>query len=198
MRCHWIVWGTLAILNVGGRSPAFAGAETCGAFYWQGSAHGQEVDSVDRESLEPFLRTLPAAEGIGFAVKNTSKEVWVDITTYPGEVTLLAATRVVFILGRMVKPGYDYLVLADNGEPVFKIGYDDIHRIGCQFVWGEEGGQNPIALIRDFVDSLRYYSNGARVAPEFPGSLFGDTNIAVSTMNEIVNPQWVLRSVKVE
>lgn len=179
-------------------SAAMAGPESCGDNYWTGSSREHAVDAVSRSSLQVFLHQLPAADGIGFMVKNTPNELWLDIVSYPGDVTVAASTRVLFIVGRVTRPEYKLLVLADNGIPLFKISYEDIHRIGCQFVWGEEGGQNPIALMRELVDSLRHYENGERVAPEFTGSLLGDTTLTIDTLNKIVTPMWVMRTVNIE
>lgn len=175
-----------------------AGPETCDGQYWPGSLPEHEVDSVPRETLEQFLKHLPAADGIGFQVLNNANEIQLDIVSYPGNVSVAASTRVLFIVGRVTKPGYRNLVLADNGRPLFKISYESIHRIGCQFIWGEQGGQNPIALMREFIDNLRYYDGDARVAPIFPGSLFGDTNLAIGTLNGVVTPKWVMGTVRVE
>jgi hypothetical protein len=178
---------------------AFAQPETCQSEYWPGTLPEHEVDSVDVSELQRFLDTSPAIEGIEFETSlHGDGEVWLDIVRFPGEVTVLASLRTVLIVGRVVKPQYKKLVLADNGEGVFEVPYADLHRIGCQFVWSEGKGQNPIALMRDLADKLGSYPNGARVAPPFNGSLLGDTTTMLTTMNQIVYPKWVLKTVEIK
>lgn len=174
-------------------------ANDCGSNYWAGTLPEHEPNSVPLSDLGDFLNTFPTAEGIKFEVDVRPGELWIDILEYPGEVSVAAASRILFIVGRLADGEFGSLVLADAGDGLFKISESDIRDIGCQFVWGARGrGQNPIALIRQFADALEHYDTGRHVAPRFTGSLMGDTNRAMNVLNEAVTPQWVLRTVKIK
>ena len=174
-------------------------ANECGSNYWPGTLPEHEPNSIAVSELGNFLTTFPTAEGIKFEVEVKPDELWIDVLEYPGEVTVAAASRILFIIGRIADGEFGSLVLADAGEGLFRIPENDIRAIGCQFVWGVEGrGQNPIALLRQFADTLTYYDTGRRVALPFNGSLLGDTNKAMAVLNEAVNPQWVLRTVEIK
>lgn len=190
-------WGVTALAMLFSASGALA--NECGSNYWPGTLPEHEPNSVAVSELGEFFLTFPAAEGIKFDVEVKPGELWIDVLEYPGDVTVAAASRILFIIGRIADGEFGSLVLADADEGLFRISETDIRAIGCQFVWGVEGrGQNPIALIRQFADALRYYDTGRRVALSFNGSLLGDTNKAVAVLNEAVNPQWVLRTVEIK
>ncbi|MGZ2381764.1 hypothetical protein [Rhizobium brockwellii] len=175
-----------------------ADGDSCGGNYWPGTLPEHQVDSIDVSSLQSFLDKAPVFDGIKFEVTRKGGELWLDIVSYPGDLTALASIRTLFVIGRVLKPDYSKLVLADKHEGEFEISYRDLHSLGCQFVWGVEGrGQNPIALNRDLTDALRYYPAGERVAPPFTGSLLGDTNVMLTTLNQIVYPQWLLKTLEV-
>lgn len=174
-------------------------ANECGSNYWPGTLPEHEPNSVAVSELGEFLQTFQTAEGTKFGMKVKPGELWIDVLEYPGEVSVAAASRILFIIGRIADGKFGSLVLADAGEGLFRISEADIRAIGCQFVWAVGGrGQNPIALIRQFADALTYYDTGGRVAMPFNGSLLGDTNKAITVLNEAVNPQWVLRTVEIK
>jgi len=174
-------------------------ANSCGDKYFAGTLPEHEVGSVELSELANFLDTFPTADGIKFDVDIRPNELWIDVLEYPGDVTMAAASRILFIIGRIADGEFGELVLADNGEGLYKISEESIRAIGCQFVWGVEGrGQNPIALIRDFADNLEYYDSGQRVAARFTGSLLGDTTAAMDVLNKYVNRNWVLRTVVIK
>jgi len=176
-----------------------AHANQCGRNYWPGTLPEHELESVAVSELETFLDTFPTAEGIKFSLEEKPDELWIDVVEYPGDVTVAAASRILFIIGRIADGEFGSLILADAGEGLFQISEADIRAIGCQFVWGVEGrGQNPIALLRQFADSIEYYETGQRVAQPFNGSLMGDTTKAMAVLNEAVNPNWVLRTVEIK
>lgn len=187
----------IAILAIS-TSAAVAAENSCGEKYWPGTGPEHAVDQVSVSGIQDFLDTSPAVDGIKFAVTVKGKEVWLDIVQYPPQVSVIASLRSLLVLGRVVKPGYDKLVLADGDKGLFQVSYQDIHAIGCQFVWGTEGGQNPIHLLRELADSLTYYADGSRVAPPFTGSLMGDTSAMLGTMNKIVYPEWLLKTVTIQ
>ena len=174
-------------------------ANPCGDKYFAGTLPEHEVGSVKLPGLADFLDTFPTADGIKFDVDIRPDELWIDVLEYPGDVTVAAASRILFIIGRITNGEFGKLVLADNGEGLYQITEENIRAIGCQFVWGVEGrGQNPIALIRDFADNLEYYDSGQRIAARFTGSLLGDTTAAMDVLNNHVNRNWVLRSVLIK
>ena len=173
-------------------------ANECGSNYWPGTLSEHKPNSVAVSELNGFLSTFPSAEGIMFEIKRKPDELWIDILEYPGHVTVAASIRILFIIGRITDGDFGALVLADAGKGIFRISENDIRAIGCQFVWSVRGrGQNPIALIRQFIDTLRYYDTGQRVAPQFNGSLLGDTNKAMIALNKIVYPEWILSTTKI-
>lgn len=195
-------WLFAAGLIISALLPSLAQAaegESCGASYWPGTLPEHQVDTVSASELKSYLDSAPIIDGIKFDVSYHGGEIWLDIVRYPGDVTMLASIRSLLVIGRVVRPEYEKLVLADDGKGVFEISYQSLHSIGCQFVWGVEGkGQNPIALNRELADALRFYGTGERVALPFNGSLMGDTNKMLSTFNEVIYPQWVLKTVAIE
>lgn len=174
------------------------------------TASGQEVDSrfdssdpakapqtVPLSQIEARINGDAAADGIVMTIKATDHVLRLDIKSMPGKTSVAAATRVVFMTARLAKPDYTEMRFSDEGQDLFVIDGPTIRDIGRQFIWGEEGkGQNPIHLIRLFVDALRH-PDGSRVAPVYPGSLFGDTSVSTQTMVNVFNPQWVLKNTKV-
>lgn len=171
---------------------------SCGVNYWPGTLPEHQVDSISASGLQSFLDSAPVVDGIKFQVTRKGSELWLDIVSYPGDLTALASIRTLFVIGRVVRPEYSKLVLADKNEGEFEISYRDLHTIGCQFVWGAEGrGQNPIALNRDLTEALHYYPSGQRVAPEFTGSLLGDTGVMLNTLNNVVYPRWLFKTVEI-
>jgi hypothetical protein len=178
---------------------AVAQVQTCGADYFPGTTSEHEVGSVPVISLKKFLNTNPSTEGMKFDIEQKGSELWIDPFQAPPTISALIAVRTLFIVGRVTQPTYKTLVLADEGQGIFQIPYSSMHKIGCQFVWGVEGrGQNPIALTREFVDALQRYPDGLRVAPEFNGSLLGDTNRALTTMTSVVYPQWLFKHLELK
>ncbi len=153
--------------------------------------------TVPLSQIEARINGDAAADGIVLSILATDHVLRLDIKAMPGSTSVAAATRVVFMTARLAKPDYTEMRFSDEGQDLFVIDGPAIREIGRQFIWGEEGkGQNPIHLIRLFVDALRY-PDGTRVAPVYPGSLFGDTSVSTQTMVNVFNPQWVLKNTKV-
>lgn len=174
-------------------------ANPCGTPYFAGTLPEHEVGSVPLSNLGAFLDSFPTAEAIKFEIDIRTDELWIDVLEYPSSVTIAAASRILFIIGRIVDGEFGTLVLADDGEGIYQISESDIRAIGCQFVWGVEGrGQNPIALVRQLADNLEYYGTGQRVARRFNGSPLGDTMAALDVLNNFINPNWVMRTVQIK
>lgn len=189
----------LVAASMSSASPSFSSdGESCGGQYWPGTLPEHSVDAIAPRELQEWLDHAPIIQGVKYSVTVKGKELWLDAVEFPGDVSALASIRAILIIGRIVKPGYDKLILADGEDGVFEISYADLHIIGCQFVWTEGKGQNPIALNRELADALRYYPDGGRVAPIFTGSLLGDTTAMLTTFNQVVYPKWLLKSVVIK
>ncbi|WP_085033618.1 hypothetical protein [Ensifer aridi] len=118
---------------------ASAQPQSCGSEFWPGTLPEHEVDSVEVADIQEFLDTAPAVDGIEFAAALKGDELWLDVVRYPGDLTIVASIRTLFVIGRVVKTQYKKLVLADNGTGLFEVSYADLHAIGCQFFWGSKG-----------------------------------------------------------
>lgn len=176
-----------------------ASANTCDGKYWPGPLQEHEPNAIALPELEAHLNQLSVAEGIGFDIELKDDGLWIDVTEYPGNVTLAAASRVLFIIGRITDGQFGSMVLSDNGKGVFRISEPDIRAIGCQFVWSVPNhGENPIVLVREFADALTYYDTGGRVALPYNGSPLGDTQKALSVLNDALVPKWVLKTVVIK
>lgn len=159
---------------------------------FESSDPAKAPQSVPLSEIESRINNDPASEGILLSIKCSKRVLSLDLMAMPGKTSLAVATRVVFMTARLAKSDYDEMRFTDEGTDLFVIDGATIRDIGRQFVWGEvDKGQNPIHLMRLFVNALKY-PDGRRVAPEFPGSLFGDTAIATRTITEIFNPGWVV------
>lgn len=152
--------------------------------------------SVAVTDISAFLSAAPWSEGVRVAAHQKGGEVWLDVTEFPSKVTAAAAARTAWLIGRVIDTDAGSVVFSDGGEGVFQIELGILKNIGCRFVIGEQAGENPIALMREFYDAVTHYDTGARVAPTFTGSLLGDTNAALVTNNEVFVPKWVLSAVK--
>lgn len=168
-------------------------------------SHWQIGRSADR-TLPPL--SVPAAQigralsardmndGVQFKSWMKGGDLWLDITRYPGEVTAAVGPRSVMQAGRLAGPGFRRLVLADQGRGVFSIDEPNLRAIGCQFVWNQQGGQNPIALMRMLFQSMRYYESGQPLSNGFNGSLMGDTSLALGLSTKVFMPGWAMSAVQ--
>lgn len=158
---------------------------------------------------EPYLRPLsvPAAdigahltasvysEGIEFVSTLRGTELWLDITRFPGATSAAGAPRAILHVGRLADEAFDTLVLADGQEGKFTITEPELRRLGCRFIWGREGGENPIALLREMYQVMRHYETGHLLSRRFTGHLLGDTSLAMDLNNTLLIPQWALSAV---
>lgn len=159
---------------------------------------GKTPFSVPLDQIEERLNNDPSSEGIHLDIEENGRELWVDIESVPGETSAAAVLRVIFMLGRLAEANYETLIFSDQGEKIFSIDGQAIRDIGRQFVWGEEGkGQNPIVLVRRFVDQLRAKSGG-RAAPEFTGSLLGDTQKTMEFINKRFHRKWTFKTIEIK
>ncbi|AXI54780.1 hypothetical protein C1J05_09970 [Sulfitobacter sp. JL08] len=151
--------------------------------------------SVKADEIGEHMNRWQWSDGVQFSTEMRGDELWLDILAFPGDSTAAAAGRAIMQTGRLASEDFDRLVLADKGVGIFSIEEPKLRAIGCQFIWGREGGQNPIALIRDMYKSMVHYPSGEPLSTAFNGSLFGDTNLAISLNNEMLIPNWVLSAV---
>ncbi len=107
-----------------------------------------------------------------------------------------AALRFVFMIGRLSDESYDRLVLMDEGEPLFYISEPDLRSVGCRFIWRRQGGENPIALMRDFYSNLYFFGTDQPVVRGLNGSLLGDTQRILQANNEVVLPSWIVSAIE--
>mgnify|MGYP006281628591 CR=1 FL=1 len=161
-------------------------------------------------SSEPYLKPLsvPAAEigahltasswsdGVEFSSEMRGRDLWLDITHFPGQTSAAAAPAAIMRTGRLADNSFDRLVLSHDGTGLFSINRGPLREIGCRFIWGREGGENPIALLRELYQQLSYYETGQSRGSGFNGSLLGDTHRALQLNNEVLLPAWVIEDVR--
>jgi hypothetical protein len=148
--------------------------------------------SVPLDRLEQRINGDAAADGIKMGITTEGRILRLDILSVPGSTSVAATQRVILMIARLAKPDYDEMRFSDAGSDLFVIDGTTIRAIGRQFVWGEEGkGQNPIYLMRLFVDALKL-PDGSRAAAPFNGSLLGDTSKTLDFLNKQFTPAWVL------
>lgn len=148
--------------------------------------------SVSAAEIDGHLNGSMDLEGIEIAVDLDGGDLLLDVLSYPGDLTAAAALRVVFMIGRLSDDSYERLVLIDKGEPLFYINEPDLRSVGCRFIWRRQGGENPIAWMRDFYSDLRFYDTDQPVVRGLSGSLLGDTQRVLQANNEVVLPAWIV------
>lgn len=111
--------------------------------------------SVPIEEIQARINGDESADGIVLSIETRDSIMRVGMKEIPGETSVAAVLRVIMMIGRLAEPRYEEMRFTDEGVDVLAIDGDTIRDIGSQFVWGEEGkGQNPIHLMRLFVDVL--------------------------------------------
>ncbi|WP_154667701.1 hypothetical protein [Leisingera caerulea] len=151
--------------------------------------------SVPAKDVGEHLSDWEWSEGMQFTSRLHGSELWLDITHFPGNTTAAGVSRSVMHLGRVADEDFATLVLAEGDTGLFSISEPELRAIGCQFIWGKEGGQNPIALLRELYKALRHYETGAPLSSGFTGHLLGDSTLALELNNKIVLPQWAMSAV---
>lgn len=176
-------------------SVSFATDCTAWARFSTSDPHQQPL-SVSLDKLQNHLNASPLNKGIIYGVSQKGRTLELDVLHFPGTVEALAGLRTVFQIGRIADESFDTLVFVDAQERLFSIAEPELRSLGCQFIWGRKGGQNPIALMRLFFHALKDAQTGRPAVAGFTGSLLGDTNLALSAHNEIFLPRWVLSAVE--
>jgi hypothetical protein len=152
--------------------------------------------SVEAVAIGPHLSASEYTQGVELHSEIRGDELWLDVVKYPGTTSAAIAPALIMRVGRLADDNFQSLVLAHEGNGLFKIERGDLRKIGCRFIWGREGGENPIVLMRELYQKLTYYETGAPLSRSFTGSLMGDTGLALNLNNEIVLPAWIFEDVK--
>lgn len=151
-----------------------------------------QPQSVAVSDIQNYINGLETSEGVVFDIEHADKELWIDVVYVPDNATVISGLRAVMQLGRLVSGDFEKVVLSDDGKGIFQLPEPEMREIGCQFIWGTEGGQNPIYLIRVFFENLETYPDGRKAVSGFTGHLMGDTNLAMEYHNNQFATQWLL------
>jgi hypothetical protein len=152
--------------------------------------------SLGLDEMQNKINAGSSAEGMIFEFTKKGSEVWMDVTYVPDNATVLAGMRSAWQAFRLLSDDFDSFVFADNGVGLYKLSEPVAREIGCQFIWGREGGQNPIHLMRVFYQNLANYADGMPAVTGFNGSLLGDTNRAITFNNEVFVQKWLISAVQ--
>jgi hypothetical protein len=152
--------------------------------------------SVSAAEIDDHLNGSTDLEGIEIAVNLNGHDLQLDVLSFPGDVTAAAALRVIFMIGRLSDESYDRLVLIDEEVPLFYISEADLRSVGCRFIWRQQRGENPNALMRDFYSNLYFHETDQPVVRGLNGSLLGDTQRVLQANNEVMLPAWIVSAIK--
>lgn len=151
--------------------------------------------SIPAAQIDVYLNGSPDMEGIEISANLIGRDLYVDVLHYPRTVTVAAALRVVFMIGRLSNESFDRLVLVDGDQALFYIAEPALRSVGCKFIWRQQGGENPIALMRDFYSALRHHDTDRVVVVGLNGSLLQDTQRVLQANNEVVLPAWIVSAI---
>jgi hypothetical protein len=146
--------------------------------------------------ISDFVKAAAWSDGIRLTAEEHGDDVLLDVVEFPGTTSVAATSRVVWLIGRVMETDASRVVFVDEGKQLFAIDALVLKDLGCRFVVGEEAGENPIALMREFYDGVVDAGSGKRIAPVYTGSLLGDTNAAMVANNDVFVPAWVTSAVK--
>lgn len=177
-------------------SASIALAAECPGQMFSATIEKTEPTSVGVREIPAFLAAASWSDGVKLSASQEGEEVWLDVIEFPGTTSVAAAPRIVWLIGRVINTDAKTVVFADKGKALFSIDMITLKDIGCRFVVGEDTGENPIALMREFYDSVVYYGSNRRIAPAYTGSLLGDTGSAMTANNEVFVPKWIMSAVK--
>ena len=185
---------TLLCVSCGFPSVSFADCSAWSRF--SSTEEYLEPLSVEAGKIGSHLSASEFSQGVEMRSEIRGDELWLDVEKYPGTTSAAIAPSLIMRVGRLADDSFQSLVLAHEGKGLFKIERDDLRKIGCRFIWGREGGENPIALMRELYQGLTYYETGAPLSRSFTGSLLGDTGLTMRLNNEVVLPAWILEDIK--
>lgn len=177
-------------------SPTLVYATDCSA--WSRFSSTEEYLSplsLKPNDLAVALNTSEYSSGLEVSIMQRGTELWLDITRFPGDAPVVTGTAAIMKVGRLLDADFEKIVLADNDTPLFFIEEPVLREIGCQFIWGREGGENPIHLMRILMKNLIRYETGQPVTTGFTGHLLGDTTLAMRINNEVLAPEWAMSAV---
>ena len=155
-----------------------------------------QPQSVSVSDIQNYINGLATSEGVVFDIEQKDTELWIDIVYVPDNATVISGLRAVMQIGRLVSGDFEKVVLSDDGKGIYQLPEPKVREIGCQFIWGAEGGQNPIYLIRVFFENLELYPDAQRAVSGFTGHLMGDTNVAMEYHNNQFATQWLLSALQ--
>ena len=155
-----------------------------------------QPQSVAVSDIQNYINGLVTSEGVVFDIENQDNELWIDIVYVPDNATVISGLCAVMQLGRLVSGDFEKIVLSDEGKGIYQLPEPKLREIGCQFIWGAEGGQNPIYLIRVFFENLEMYPDAKKAVSGFSGHLMGDTNLAMEYHNNQFAKQWILSALE--
>lgn len=185
----------LAMLVCAAAAPAYA--TDCSAWpEFQTSEPNLAPQSLALSDLQKTLNAGDEAEGMIFEFQEVDGDIWMDVGYVPGEASALAGLRTAYMAFRLLSDDFDEFVFSDGDTGLYKIAEPKAREIGCQFIWGREGGQNPIYLMRVFYESLLNFEDGQPAVVGFNGSLMGDTNLAMTFNNEVFVQNWLLTALE--
>lgn len=139
----------LTVASFGG--PAMAGS--CPGQMFVAKNETAPPTSVNAADIAAFVAAAPWAEGVRVTAEERGAELWLDVTEFPGNTTAAAAPRTAWLVGRIMDTDVATVVFSDADQALFQIEARALKDIGCRFVVGEEAGENPIALMREFYDA---------------------------------------------
>jgi len=176
-----------------------AGATTCEQWsYFSSTEEFLEPLSVSSKKIGKHLTASEYSDGVVFSSRRKGKDVWLDIEKFPGSSSAIASTRALMMAGRLMDENFERLVLEDDGKPIFAISESKLREIGCQFIWSREGGQNPLALMRELYQAMVWYEDGRPMSTLWNGSLLGDTSLAAQLSAQVLMPEWAMSAVEME
>lgn len=186
--------GTLVVLY-GTSFPAFS--TDCSAWpEFSSNAPDLQPQSIAVSDIQNYINGLETSEGVVLDIEQSGKELWIDVVYLPDNATVISGLRAVMQIGRLISGDFEKVVLSDDGKGIYQLPEPKLREIGCQFIWGYEGGQNPIYLIRVFFESLENYPDGQKAVTGFTGQLLGDTNLAMEYHNNQFARQWLLSALQ--
>ncbi|MFG6572468.1 hypothetical protein ACGYLO_12745 [Sulfitobacter sp. 1A13353] len=166
--------------------------------YFSSSEEFLEPLSVPAKKIGKHLTVSEYSDDVVFSSRRRGKDVWLDIEDFPATSPAIAATRALMMAGRLMDENFERLVLEDDGNPIFAINEPELREIGCQFIWAREGGQNPLALMRELYQAMVWYEGGRPLSDQWNGSLLGDTGLAAKLSTEVLMPEWAMSAVELE